>query len=65
MSRIKWRNKMSGEEGYVAGINFKEGHIISANHFEEANVYSERSAKGLITKMEKLGMEQQNEYCLE
>lgn len=62
---INWRNKDSGETGYVKGVNLKEGHIDATWSKEEVKVYkSEGVARGILTKLERMGVEQQNVFSI-
>ena len=62
---IIWENKMSGETGYVKGINLNEGHIDATWEFDEVKIYASAGvAKGLITKLKKMGAEQQNNFYI-
>lgn len=62
---IVWKNKDSGETGYVKGINLKEGHIDATWDKKEVKIYkSESVATGLLTKLLKMGAEQQNIFSI-
>lgn len=46
---IKWTNKYSNEEGFVKEIKLKKGYFINTFKKDEARVYTDNNAKGLIT----------------
>lgn len=62
---ILWKNKQSGQEGYVKDVLIAQGHIVAAFDKNDAKSYAPGYAKKLISKMAKLNMEQQNEYTIE
>lgn len=63
---IKWRNKYSGETGYVERVSEKEHHFVNTVHKGNAKEYStEAAAKGVITKLTNWGEAQNNIFDLE
>ncbi|MEE3344484.1 MAG: hypothetical protein VZS44_10360 [Bacilli bacterium] len=60
---IKWRNKFSGEEGYVESISAKEQHFINTYDISQAKQYSSESiAKGQISNLAKYGEADNNDF---
>jgi hypothetical protein len=54
--KIRWRNTVSGETGFVKKVNSKDGFFESTTLESEAKVYMTASiAKGIITKLESYG----------
>ena len=49
---LKWRNKLSGEEGYVKTVSVAKGYFI--NTFEASEAKSYRSEKAVEADLEKL-----------
>jgi len=50
---LKWTNKYSGDTGYVASISTKAECFVNTFDKDEAKRYSEKSVKGIMTKLEK------------
>lgn len=50
---IKWTNKYSNEEGFVREIKLKEGYFVNTFNIDEAKLYTENNAKGMITLLSK------------
>lgn len=59
---IKWKNKFSGEEGFVESVSTKEQHFINTYDQSQAKQYSESSAKGIITKLISYGEAENNDF---
>ena len=49
---LKWTNKYSDETGYVASISTKAQCFVNTFSKDEAKRYSEKSVKGIMTKLE-------------
>lgn len=63
---IKWRNKLSNEEGFVSGVSIKDKHIFATKDLGSARVYpNSHVASGMITRMKNEGIDDQNEYTVE
>lgn len=63
---LKWRNKFSGEEGYVASVSKAKGYFINTFDKAEAKKYASEAAaqKDLVT-LEALGEFVNNEFSTE
>lgn len=61
---IKWKNKFSGETGYVQAISAKEKHFINTYDINEARQYKEITAKGMITNLIAYGEGNNNDFEL-
>ena len=60
---IVWRNKYSGEQGYVAAVSAKGKHFISTTHREDAKRYCDRAAaKCAVTKLTSYGEAVNNDF---
>lgn len=60
---IVWRNKYSGEQGYVAAVSVKEKHFISTHNRENAKRYYDRAAaKCAVTKLTSYGEAVNNDF---
>lgn len=63
---IKWRNKLSNEEGFVSGVSIKGKHILATKDLGSARIYpNSQVASGMITRMKNEGIDEQNEYTVE
>ena len=61
--KIKWRNRYSGEEGYVKSISTKGGHFVNTYEIREACEYKTEAAyKKAIKMLEKYGETKNNEF---
>ena len=59
---IKWTNKYSNETGYVASISTKNECFINTFEESEAKRYSEKSVKGMLTKLESFHETDDNDF---
>ena len=59
---IKWTNKYSNETGYVASISTKNECFINTFEQSEAKRYSEKSVKGMLTKLESFHETDDNDF---
>ena len=59
---IKWTNKYSNETGYVASISTKNECFIDTFEQSEAKRYSEKSVKGMLTKLESFHETDDNDF---
>ena len=59
---IKWTNKYSNETGYVASISTKNECFINTFEQSEAKRYSEKSVKGMMTKLESYHETDDNDF---
>ena len=59
---IKWTNKYSNETGYVASISTKNECFINTFEEREAKRYSEKSVKGMLTKLESFHETNDNDF---
>ena len=59
---IKWTNKYSNESGYVASISTKNECFINTFEESEAKRYSEKSVKGMLTKLEAFHETDDNDF---
>jgi hypothetical protein len=57
---LKWTNKYSGESGYVAQVSTKNRSFVNTFDAAEAKEYSEKSVKGILTKLESFGETEDN-----
>lgn len=63
---IKWTNKVSGDTGYVGGIDTKERHFINADTKEDAKHYTNKGlAKIDMNKLHTYGEDINNEFAVE
>ncbi|MBR3761660.1 MAG: hypothetical protein IKK59_02845 [Lachnospiraceae bacterium] len=63
---LKWRNKFSGEEGYVASVSKAKGYFINTFDKAEAKKYaSEAAAQKDLATLEALGEFVNNEFSTE
>lgn len=63
---LKWRNKFSGEEGYVASVSKAKGYFINTFDKAEAKKYaSEASAQKDLATLEAFGEFVNNEFFTE
>lgn len=60
---IKWRNRYSGDTGYVASISEKNRHFNNTYNINDAKRYINKSyAKGTITKLMNYGEGNNNDF---
>ena len=59
---IKWTNKYSNETGYVASISTKNECFVNTFEQSEAKRYSEKSVKGMLTKLESFHETDDNDF---
>ena len=63
---LKWKNKSSAEEGYVASVSKAKGYFINTFDKAEAKKYaSEASAQKDLATLEALGEFVNNEFFTE
>ncbi len=63
---LKWRNKFSGEEGYVASVSKAKGYFINTFDKAEAKKYAnETGAQKDLATLEALGEFENNEFFTE
>ncbi len=63
---LKWRNKFSGEEGYVASVSKAKGYFVNTFDKAEAKKYaSEAAAQKDLATLEALGEFVNNEFSTE
>ena len=62
MVKIKWTNKYSGETGYVESVSSKNRCFINTPNKKDAKSYSEKSVKGILTKLESYGETENNNF---
>lgn len=48
---IKWRNKWSGEEGFVKCLNRKEGYFENTYSRDEAKTWKKSAVKSIINTL--------------
>ena len=66
MFRICWKNKFSGEQGYVKSVSNKEKHFVNTYEVTEAKSYKTiDSAKKIIEKLISYGEAELNELWYE
>ena len=53
--KIMWKNKFSGETGYVKSLNRKQKYFENTFNVDEAKVYSAKTVEKTIQLL--------NEYC--
>lgn len=60
---LTWRNRFSGETGYVKSISKTEGHFVNTNDVHKAKKYkSDAGAKQALRILNELGETQNNEF---
>ncbi len=63
MKIIKWRNKFSGDTGFVKSINKKEGHFVNTFEQDEAKSYSnDKTCATAIKSLHDMGEAENNEF---
>lgn len=63
---LKWRNRFSGEEGYVASVSKAKGYFINTFDKAQAKKYaSEASTQKDLVTLEALGEFENNEFFTE
>ncbi len=63
---LKWRNKFSGEEGYVASVSNAKGYFINTFDKAEAKKYaSEAATRKDLASLEAFGEFENNEFSTE
>jgi hypothetical protein len=63
---LKWKNKLSAEEGYVASVSKAKGYFINTFDKAEAKKYaSEAATKKDLTILKELGELENNEFFTE
>lgn len=62
---IKWRNKYSGEEGFVKTVRSNDRCFENTFDYNEARQYASASvAKGIITKLVSYGEAEANDFFI-
>ena len=62
---IKWRNKYSGEEGFVKTVRSNDRCFENTFNYNEARRYASASvAKGIITKLVSYGEAETNDFFI-
>jgi hypothetical protein len=60
---IKWRNKYSGETGFVESISSKEGHFTNTFEEKEAKGYKSAAiAKRMVSTLTAIGEADNNDF---
>jgi hypothetical protein len=60
---LKWRNKFSGEEGYVGKVSKAQGHFINTFNPDEAKRYTARKLiENDLKTLEELGEAVNNDF---
>lgn len=60
---VKWKNRRSGETGYVEKINRKEDHFVSTQEIKDAMHYANAGlASSAITTLYNLADSAENDY---
>ena len=59
---IKWTNKYSNETGFIASLSTKNECFINTFEESEAKRYSEKSVKGMLTKLESFHETDDNDF---
>jgi hypothetical protein len=60
---LKWRNKFSGEEGYVGKVSKSQGHFINTFDVNEAKQYRARKlVENDLKLLEELGESANNDF---
>jgi hypothetical protein len=63
MFNLKWRNKFSGEEGYVASVKKTKGHFVNTFDQADAKRYQfEKSVKNDIALLVEMGEGENNDF---
>lgn len=63
---LKWRNKFSGEEGYVASVSKAKGYFINTFDKAEAKKYAnETSVQKDLATLEAIGESENNDFFTE
>lgn len=61
---VTWRNRRSGETGYVKSIKVKEGHFESTSIEKDAQKYANAGlASSAVTTLYNLPDAEENEYA--
>lgn len=60
---IAWRNKYSGEQGWVKAMNTKGRYFVNTYKREDAKRYKDKAAaKGVVTKLISYGEGAANDF---
>lgn len=63
---LKWKNKFSGEEGYVKSVSYKNGYFENTFAKEEAKKYAgKKSLEKELAFLEAIGETVSNEFVIE
>lgn len=63
---VKWRNKFSGEEGYVQSVSVAKGYFTATNNYIEAKAYrSEADVKRDFEILDSFGEWNQNDFFVD
>lgn len=60
---IRWRNRYSGEMGFVKSISIKEGHFNNTFDIKDAQKYkTQNSVSCALTNLAKMGETMNNDF---
>ena len=60
---LMWRNRWSGDEGFVAKVSIKDKHFVNTFNKNEAHVYKNQLVlKQAMEQLQKFGECQNNEF---
>ena len=60
---IKWRNRWSGEEGYVESVSVKNGHFVNTFDIKKAHKYSRKSSvSNAMNALQAMGETENNDF---
>ncbi len=63
--KLQWRNKLSGETGYVKSVSVKKGYFENTfNKAEAKNYANEGFAKADLKKLESFGEFENNDFTI-
>lgn len=62
---IKWRNRWSGEEGYVESIAVKTGNFVNTYDINKAHKYTQKNTvTNALNTLAKIGETAQNDFYI-
>jgi hypothetical protein len=59
---LKWRNRYSGETGYIASVSTKNRCFVNTNDEDKAKRYSDKAVASVLGKLEAYGETANNEF---
>ncbi len=60
---IKWRNRWSGEEGYVQSISTKKGHFVNTYNIKDAHRYERKcTISNALNALQAMGETKNNDF---